>query len=121
LQSARLLRRRVIEASKTCRVIVTGDFNAGEGSEPYRALFDSNSEGASPLSDTYRVAYHGRAPNEGTFSDFKAGAKDGPRIDWICASKDWQIVRAAIDRTSREGRTPSDHFPVTAVLRPRDR
>jgi endonuclease/exonuclease/phosphatase family metal-dependent hydrolase len=121
LQSALLLRRRVADTSKTCRVIVTGDFNEGEGSDPYRALFDSNNEGPSPLSDTYRVAYHGRAPNEGTFSDFKAGAKNGPRIDWIAASKDWQIVRATIDRTARGGRTPSDHFPVTALLRPRDR
>jgi endonuclease/exonuclease/phosphatase family metal-dependent hydrolase len=121
LQSARLLRRRVAEASKTCRVIVTGDFNEGEASDPYRALFGSNDEGPSSLSDTYRVAYHGRAPNEGTFSGFKADATGGPRIDWIAASKDWQIIRAAIDRTSRGGRTPSDHFPVTAVVRPRDR
>src|SRR5262245_57291996 len=42
LESARLLHRRVVEMSKTCRVIITGDFNEGEGSEPYRALFDSS-------------------------------------------------------------------------------
>ncbi|HJQ70272.1 MAG TPA: endonuclease/exonuclease/phosphatase family protein [Blastocatellia bacterium] len=118
-ESARLLRRRVAEAIKSCRVIVTGDFNAEEGSEPYRELFHPNSDGPSLLSDTYRVTYHGRAPNEGTFSGFKADDSHGPRIDWIGASKDWLIVAASIDRTSREGRTPSDHFPVTAVLRPR--
>ena len=32
-------------------------------------------------------------------------------------SRDWQIVQAGIDRTARDGRTLSDHFPVTAVLR----
>ncbi len=118
-ESARLLRRRVAELIKSCRVIVTGDFNTGEGSEPYRELFYPNNDGPSLLSDTYRVTYHGRAPNEGTFSGFKAEDSNGPRIDWIGASKDWWIVAASIDRTAREGRTPSDHFPVTAVLRMR--
>lgn len=118
LESARLLRRRVAELSKTHRVIVTGDFNTDEGSEPYRALFAA--EGSQPLLlvDTFRRAYPQRAVNEGTFSDFKAEKIAGPRIDWIAASRDWQVVTAAIDRTAREGRTPSDHFPVTAVLRP---
>lgn len=118
-ESARLLRRRVAEAAVTCRVIVTGDFNAGEGSEPYRALFAPNNDGPSPLSDTYRVAYPGRAMAEGTFSGFKEGRRQGERIDWIGASKDWRIIGAEIDRTAREGRTPSDHFPVTAILRSR--
>jgi endonuclease/exonuclease/phosphatase family metal-dependent hydrolase len=104
--------------SKTCRVIVTGDFNAGEGSEPYKALFDPSDGGASPLRDAYRLAHPTRAANEGTFSEFKAGAPGGSRIDWIGVSREWEVVWAAIDRTERDGRTPSDHFPVTAVLRP---
>ena len=118
IESARLIRRRVIEANKTCRVIVTGDFNMGEGSETYKALFDLNNGQPSPVRDTYRVANPTRATNERTFSNFKADAADGPRIDWIGVSKEWQVVSAAIDRTERGGRTPSDHFPVTAVLRP---
>jgi endonuclease/exonuclease/phosphatase family metal-dependent hydrolase len=116
-ESARLLRHRIADSIKSCRVIVTGDFNTDEGSEPYHALFDPNSDGPSPLGDTYRIAYPGRAANEGTFSGFKAVETNGPRIDWIGASKDWRVVKASIDRTAREGRTPSDHFPVTAVLR----
>jgi endonuclease/exonuclease/phosphatase family metal-dependent hydrolase len=117
-ESARLIRRRVAEMSKTCRVIVTGDFNAGEGSDPYKALFDPNDGQPSPLRDTYRIVHPTRAANEGTFSDFKAGAKDGSRIDWIGVSREWRVIKAEIDRTERDGRTPSDHFPVTAVLRP---
>jgi endonuclease/exonuclease/phosphatase family metal-dependent hydrolase len=119
LESARLLRRRAAEMGKACRVIVTGDFNAGEGSEPYRALFAPEASGPSPLGDTYRIAYPGRATNEGTFSGFKEDATTGPRIDWIAVSRDWQVIRASIDRAARDGRTPSDHFPVTAVLRTR--
>ena len=118
-ESARLLRRRVDELGKMCRVIVTGDFNADEGSEPYRALFAHDNGDRSPLGDTYRIAFPGRATNEGTFSGFKVEATNGPRIDWISVSRDWRVIKAAIDRTAREGRTPSDHFPVTAVLRPR--
>jgi endonuclease/exonuclease/phosphatase family metal-dependent hydrolase len=118
IESARLIRRRVVEASKTCRVIVTGDFNMGEGSEAYRALFDPSDGQPSPLRDTYRVANPTRDENEGTFSNFKAGAKAGPRIDWIGVSREWRVIKAGIDHAERDGRTPSDHFPVTAVLRP---
>jgi endonuclease/exonuclease/phosphatase family metal-dependent hydrolase len=117
LESARLLRRRVVEMSKTCSVLVTGDFNAGEGSDPYRALFEPSDGQPSPLRDVYRIAHPTREANEGTFSSFKAEATSGPRIDWIGVSAEWEVVRAAIDRTVREGRTPSDHFAMTAVVR----
>lgn len=119
LESARLLRRRVTELGSECRVIVMGDFNTGEGSEPYKTLFAPDSGGRPPLGDTYRMAFPGRANREGTFSGFKVDSTNGPRIDWIAVSRDWRVMKAAIDRTAREGRTPSDHFPVTAVLRPR--
>ncbi|HEX5734337.1 MAG TPA: endonuclease/exonuclease/phosphatase family protein [Blastocatellia bacterium] len=119
VESARLVRSRVAELGEGCRVVVTGDFNTDEGSEPYKALFAKDSGERSPLRDTYRIAFPGRSTNEGTFSGFKADSTNGPRIDWIAASRDWRIMRASIDRTAREGRTPSDHFPVTAVLRPR--
>jgi len=118
VESARLIRRKVMEAGKTCRVIVTGDFNAGEGSGPYQALFGANEGKASPVRDAYRVAHTERAANEGTFSGFKPESVSGPRIDWIGVSQEWQVVKSEIDRTVRDGRTPSDHFPMTAVLRP---
>lgn len=118
LESARLLRRRVAEFSKQCRVILTGDFNTDEGSEPYKALFGEQDGQPSPLRDTYRQANPKRLPEEGTFSNFKVGQVTGPRIDWIGVSKEWRILSAAIDRTAREGHTPSDHFSVTTVLRP---
>jgi endonuclease/exonuclease/phosphatase family metal-dependent hydrolase len=119
LESARLLRRRVEEARQTCRVIVTGDFNAGEASAPYQAFFAAEKDQRAPLADTYRVLHPKREANEGTFSGFKVTATTGPRIDWIGVSSEWKVVSAAIDRTEREGRTPSDHFAVTAILRGR--
>ncbi len=115
VESARLIRRRIAEAAQTCRVIVTGDFNAGEENEAYRAFF---SGADAPVFDAYRAIHSTRTNDEGTFSSFKVTETKGPRIDWIGASREWQAVSAAIDRTARDGRTPSDHFPVVAVLRP---
>lgn len=114
-ESAKLLRQRIAEALKTCRVIVTGDFNAGEDSEPYRAFFGN----AAPVTDVYRIINPTRTANEGTFSGFKVEQTAGPRIDWIGVSAEWQVVKAVIDRTARNGHTPSDHFAMNAVVRPR--
>lgn len=117
LESARLIRRQIGTLGAKCAVIVTGDFNTDEGSPPYRALFEPAADVQSPVVDTYRAVHSERAANEGTFSGFKAEAVAGARIDWIGVSRDWEIRSAAIDHTAREGRTPSDHFPVTTVIR----
>jgi endonuclease/exonuclease/phosphatase family metal-dependent hydrolase len=117
LHSAELIRERVTALGEGCSVIVTGDFNSGEGSPPYKALFGGEGEKASPVIDCYRAVHRERATNEGTATAFKASATSGSRIDWIGCSRDWQVIAAQIDRTERDGRTPSDHFPVEAVLR----
>ncbi len=96
--------------------IVTGDFNADQKSPPYEALFGAVDSQESPVVDTYRATHSERQPNEGTFSGFKANQNSGARIDWIGVSRDWKIQSAGIDRTSRDGRTPSDHFAVTAEV-----
>ena len=44
------------------------------------------------------------------------GLVPGERIDWIGCSRDWRVAAGGIDRTERDGRTPSDHAAVTAVL-----
>ncbi len=116
-QSAQLIRAKLGELGAGCRLVVTGDFNAGEGSGPYQALFAAVREQPSPLVDTFRVRYPQRGKNEGTFTAFQASKTSGARIDWIACSRDWEVRLANIDRTAREGRTPSDHFAVTAVLR----
>jgi len=125
LESATLLRRWIATRGRGCRVILTGDFNAGEGSPPYEALFAAADAGlagehAGPagLVDTLRAAVATRAAAgpEGTFTGFVATNTGGERIDWIACSRNLRVVAAGIDRTSRDGRTPSDHAAVTAVL-----
>ena len=119
LESARLIRRWLTEHAADCRVVVTGDFNAAEGSGPYAEVFsnaaDSN-EGLRPLVDTLRAVKPRATDDEGTFTGFRADQVRGGRIDWIGCSADWQVRSAAIDRSGDEGRTPSDHAAVTASL-----
>ena len=117
LESARLVRARLGELGRGCSIVVTGDFNAAEASKPYTALFGEVDGEASPVVDSYRTAHPDRKPDEGTTTGFRAGPSQGGRIDWIGVSRDWTVVTAGIDRTARDGRTPSDHFPVTATLR----
>jgi endonuclease/exonuclease/phosphatase family metal-dependent hydrolase len=117
LESAWLLRRCVSELGKSNRVIVTGDFNAGEYSMPYHIFFDGLENEPPPVVDVYRVAHPLRSANEGTFSGFNARVTNGPRIDWIGMSAGWTVLSAEIDRSARNGRTPSDHFAIKAVLR----
>ena len=116
VQSAKLIRVKLQELGSEARWIVTGDFNASPSDEPYRALFDPAAE--RKLLDTFRIMHPVQGPDEGTFSSFKANQTSGARIDWIGCSEDFQVRLSRIDRTNRQGRTASDHFAVTAVLRP---
>ena len=119
-ESARLIRRWLTQQAADCRVIVSGDFNAAEGSAPYQALFADDAAaseaGLLPLVDTLRQVTPASQANEGTFTGFDASQVGGARIDWIGCSRDWRVISAEIDRTSDAGRTPSDHAAVIAVL-----
>lgn len=116
LESAKLLRERVGTLGKGCSLIITGDFNAGESSEPYKALFEPHGNDASPVVDSFRVANPKREAAEGTTTPFSSAPNTGARIDWLGVSRDWKIVAAAIQRPDRGGRTASDHFPIHAIL-----
>jgi endonuclease/exonuclease/phosphatase family metal-dependent hydrolase len=116
-ESARLLHDRIRRLEGSPAVIVTGDFNDAEGSATYKALFAEAPDGKPLLQDTFRAAHTKKTEGEATFNFFRAAVRDGPRIDWIGCTRHWKVERASIDHTARDGRTPSDHFPVTAVLR----
>ncbi len=114
-EGAKLIRKFIGTLPDASSVIVTGDFNASEGSAPYQSLFAEMAGSKSPVVDTFRVAVPEKGEEEGTFSAFK-GNKNGARIDWIACTRDFEIESAQIDRSEFEGRFPSDHYPVTAVL-----
>ena len=114
VESARLLRQRMEDCGKNSLVILTGDFNAEETSGPYNAVFADNA----PLTflDTFRTHHPVKVGDEQTAGGFVAVKKGDARIDWIACSSDFKVLNAEIDRTSRNGVTPSDHYPVNATL-----
>lgn len=117
VKSARILRQRMAAITRGAPTIVTGDFNAAEGTEPYRTMVQGRSATELAFTDTYRAVRPKRTDRERTLHGFSGRALGERRIDWILASPQFTTLAAAIDRTRRGDRYPSDHYPVTAVLR----
>jgi endonuclease/exonuclease/phosphatase family metal-dependent hydrolase len=109
-RSAALLRARLDARDPAAPAIVTGDFNAGEKNAAVTAMLAGDT-----LRDTFRVK-HAAASPVGTFTGFKFGQTGGEKIDYVFATREWDVVDASIVRTARAEKYPSDHFPVTAVL-----
>ncbi len=95
------------------RVIVLGDFNATPDSRVHEILTEDRGNLAE-LRDTW-FWKHGKR-SRGTFNGFEARL-DGPRIDWILCNRRFEVEAADVDQTLHDGRPPSDHFPVTAILK----
>lgn len=115
LNSTRLLLRRVHAEGRGGEepVIVMGDFNADESNPAYQAFFESSM--GPPLRNAFR-AMHPEA-RAGTFNAFKPDSDGGDRkIDHILVSPTLRVLDAGIDRRKIDGRYPSDHFPVWAML-----
>lgn len=116
--SARLIHQRILAIAPGMPVIVTGDFNADAGSDPYRLLLTGEQAGVPQLLfDAFRLANPRLRNDEGTRHDF-SGKRSGNRIDWILCSIAFTPLKAEINRTRSLLGYPSDHFPVQAVLRP---
>jgi endonuclease/exonuclease/phosphatase family metal-dependent hydrolase len=117
--SSLLLAERIADRSHKDPVIVTGDFNAGEDNPAITYLTGMDSAlGKSPIQliDTFRQLF----PDEqtvGTFNGFK-GVSDGKKIDYVFVQPGTQVKEAAIIRDSKDGRYPSDHYPVSAKIVP---
>ncbi|MGD8495425.1 MAG: endonuclease/exonuclease/phosphatase family protein [Gemmatimonadales bacterium] len=119
-RSAELMLERIASRDGGDPVIVTGDFNAGEDNPAFRRLVAGAGVAgvtgdALELRETFR-ALHPDATDVGTFNGFH-GDRSGDKIDAILVTPEWEVVEAAIDRAHDGDRYPSDHFPVTAVLR----
>lgn len=89
--------------------LVLGDFNADESSPAIATMK------ASGLRDSYR-ALNPDDTSAGTFHAFR-GKPVGGKIDYVFCDGLWEVRRAEIVRAKRDGRYPSDHFPVIAELK----
>ena len=111
-ESAALIRSRLNDIAKDNPIILTGDFNTPESSDPHKAL----TVGENALVDTFDTFHPDPDPKKlATFNGFRPEPV-GRRIDWILCSPTFKIISAEIDRHTKGGRLPSDHFPVTTTL-----
>ncbi len=101
VRCAQLIRDRLGELSPRERVILVGDFNTTPESQAHATLGNF-------LMDAWTAAAERSGP-EGTFHGFTG--KPERRIDWILF-RGLQTNRARTVTTQRDGRFPSDHFPV---------
>ncbi len=110
LNSGKLLAERVRELSDAEPVIVMGDFTATPANPAMTTLMEQGD-----LRDTLSVAH----PDEADVSTFNGFGRtpNGPKIDAILVSPQWQVEDASIVRTRAGDLFPSDHWPVTATVR----
>ncbi len=111
---ARLIMQHILKQASSAPFVLMGDFNAPEESETIALIQGTGSQEGRAI-DSFR-ALHPERKNVGTYNGF-TGQTTGPRIDYIFVSSDARILKASILATNRNGRYPSDHFPVTARLR----
>lgn len=108
VNSARLIASRIERLPRDVPLILTGDFNsAAPESEPYKML-------AALLMDAREAAPKKIGP-EGTTSGFR-GNTQGRRIDWILCRGPFTVLQFETVTYNENGRYPSDHYPVAAVL-----
>ena len=110
-RSMTMLVERIRRRGNIAPVIITGDFNAPEDN-PALGILKSASDLV--LRDTFRVAHPGERVIA-TYHDFQGGVQ-GDKIDYIFASPEFSVTGSSILRDNREGRFPSDHYPVIARL-----
>lgn len=116
-KSVRLIAGRIRDRKdKSSPYILTGDFNAGED-DPVITYLKGEHEEASPapVADSFRLL-HPDVKEAGTGSEF-TGRIDGLKRDYVFVMPGTQVVGAGIIRSHKDGRYPSDHYPVTATLR----
>ena len=108
IKSAEALIAKIKSFKNKAPVIITGDFNSGENEETIQSIENFG------MIDSYR-SLHPKSAHEGTFNGF-TGDDTKDKIDFIFASKDFKAIKSEIIKTNKNGKYPSDHFPVTAVL-----
>lgn len=115
-EASRVISTRLPKIAAGLPAILSGDLNINEDNPAYGVLVRPDTPGAIAWIDAYRTVHPKRTPNESSFHAFKGGST-GSRIDFVFHTNHFTATAAEVVRTAREGRFPSDHYPVTAVLK----
>ncbi len=106
-KSAALVWSRILATKR--QTVLLGDLNAGEKNTGVMHVL------AQGLADTFR-ALHPEATDVGTYNGFDPKSLSGDKIDYVFVGWGWKVLSSGIDRKLFDGRAPSDHFPVWAVV-----
>lgn len=115
-EASKVISQRVSAIAAGVPALLTGDLNINEDNPAYSVFVKPTTPGAIRWIDSFRTLHPQRSPEEASFHGFKGGTK-GSRIDFVFHTDHWVATAAAIDRTSKDGRYPSDHYPVTATVK----
>ncbi len=107
IECAKIVAARIRALPADVPVILTGDFNTALGDAVHQVFTPY-------LTDAWQTAAKRTGP-EGTFNEFK-GTTTGARIDWILYRGKMTVGEVETVTYNQDGRYPSDHFPVTAIL-----
>jgi endonuclease/exonuclease/phosphatase family metal-dependent hydrolase len=110
LESSKLILQRIQTIAGTQPVVLTGDFNCGQQSEPYLNIVNSGI-----ISDAFRKTNFPYA-NNGTFNGFGRTIGTTEIIDHVFVTDHFLVSRWGILSDSYLGKYPSDHFPVLAEI-----
>lgn len=133
-QSAHLILERIGELAAGIPALLTGDFNVTEDSVPYRVITRQNGSGPALLRDASKVADYKHFGPPFSFQGFDSreiAARMFPEflerqekheiefekpIDFIFVTKQVHVLNHGFIADHREGKMPSDHYPVVADL-----
>ncbi len=114
--TSNLIMKRWLEIGREFPAILMGDFNLAPGSWTHRLFCgeaDSVSFDQHFFDPWVRLGKSERGA--GTYHGFK-GDRSGNRIDWILLTADFRIKNIQIIHDNFQGKYPSDHFPVLAMV-----
>jgi endonuclease/exonuclease/phosphatase family metal-dependent hydrolase len=114
-EASQLIATRVAALAAGAPALLTGDLNLDEDDPAYAVLVRPQTADAIRWIDSYREVHPSREPDEATAHAFK-GTVRGSRIDFVLHTDHFVAGTSEIDRSSSEGRFPSDHYPVTAIV-----
>lgn len=111
-KSAALLVQKIKEVNKdNFPVILMGDFNLNDQSKPIKYL-------STIFNDSRNISLNTPFGPFGTFNEFQFHEPVKDRIDYIfCSKENIQVEKYAVLTDSKDGKYPSDHFPVFAEVR----
>ncbi|MGI5893527.1 MAG: endonuclease/exonuclease/phosphatase family protein [Candidatus Merdivicinus sp.] len=95
--------------------VLMGDLNAKPNSKPIRIL----SQNLHDYPDIHLTSIWQDFTQQEIFNTYHGfrGKRKGDPIDYIFLSDEFELEDAYIDQTNFNGRYPSDHYPLVAILR----